>query len=462
MADYLNLAMEETPRYQGAPAVAPYRVSTAGIFIPTTAGRINAVPSHIDRTNELRGITGAVPLVVETFAPEGSIAERAYVNNLAFLLSLSGYKATITPGDGTLAVWTLATAAATAGTYTLTVGGQTTTALAWNATTAQIQAALEALSTVGVGNVLVAGGPLPGTNVTITFRKALAFQTLVVSGTFTGLTGGPYTISNTTPAVVPTVTSPDWVTGDTFATAPTHYIGTGSYKYVFAPRVGAQAQTAQIIAAYGTMGLWLQGQGFGVSGLSLSAAGELAATLMGLVVSSVSDPGLSPVYDSQSVLPVRRGDLTLTWLSGSGVVDDFSLAVANPLQQVRSLSLATPSLYPDIMEVGDAPIQVSGSIPMRRFAAADFAALLAGTTFSAKARWLSPSYVGNSNAKYGVWCIMPSCQYRAGTPDDLYNRRRFGASFDWWAAYDETAGYDAQFALVCGVPAASLSAPFTI
>jgi fibronectin-binding autotransporter adhesin len=40
-------------------------------------------------------------------------------------------------------------------TYTLTFAGQTTTALPYNATAAQIQAALEALSTIGAGNVIV-------------------------------------------------------------------------------------------------------------------------------------------------------------------------------------------------------------------------------------------------------------------------------------------------------------------
>lgn len=45
----------------------------------------------------------------------------------------------------------------TGGTFTLTVGGQTTSALPYNATTAQVQAALALLTTVGTGNVLVTG-----------------------------------------------------------------------------------------------------------------------------------------------------------------------------------------------------------------------------------------------------------------------------------------------------------------
>jgi len=45
-----------------------------------------------------------------------------------------------------------------AGTFTVTVGGQTTTSLAYNASAATVKAALEALSTVGSGNVVV-GAP---------------------------------------------------------------------------------------------------------------------------------------------------------------------------------------------------------------------------------------------------------------------------------------------------------------
>lgn len=49
---------------------------------------------------------------------------------------------------------------ATTGTFTLTFRGQTTAALPFSATPAQVQAALEALSTVGVGNVICTGDPV--------------------------------------------------------------------------------------------------------------------------------------------------------------------------------------------------------------------------------------------------------------------------------------------------------------
>lgn len=48
---------------------------------------------------------------------------------------------------------------ATSGTYTLTYAGQTTAALDFDAAASAVQAALEALSNIGAGNVSVTGGP---------------------------------------------------------------------------------------------------------------------------------------------------------------------------------------------------------------------------------------------------------------------------------------------------------------
>lgn len=63
------------------------------------------------------------------------------------------------------------TITATGGTYTITYDGQTTTALAFDANAAAIDAALEALSNIGVADVSVAG---TGDTRTITFGTALA------------------------------------------------------------------------------------------------------------------------------------------------------------------------------------------------------------------------------------------------------------------------------------------------
>lgn len=88
-------------------------------------------------------------------------------------------------------VQTLAASSATAGTFTLTYGGQTTSALAYTATAAQIQAALQALSSIGLNNLTATGGPANTTNVVLTFTGDLAGQNAaLITINKASLTGG--------------------------------------------------------------------------------------------------------------------------------------------------------------------------------------------------------------------------------------------------------------------------------
>lgn len=80
----------------------------------------------------------------------------------------------------------------TGGTFTLSLtrGGVTkvTSAIPYNATAAQVQAALESLSSIGPGGVVVTGGPGPGTAFTVVFNFNEDVAALVKDAT--GLTGG--------------------------------------------------------------------------------------------------------------------------------------------------------------------------------------------------------------------------------------------------------------------------------
>ncbi|MFQ6034254.1 MAG: flagellar filament capping protein FliD [Sedimentisphaerales bacterium] len=73
------------------------------------------------------------------------------------------------------------TTGATAGTFTLTYDGYTTAAIAYNATTAQIQAALEALPNVSAGDITVSGDNLTvnGGQTTFTFSDTLDDVSLI-------------------------------------------------------------------------------------------------------------------------------------------------------------------------------------------------------------------------------------------------------------------------------------------
>ncbi|HEX6021251.1 MAG TPA: PQQ-dependent sugar dehydrogenase, partial [Solirubrobacter sp.] len=89
---------------------------------------------------------------------------------------------------------------ATGGTFTLTFRGQTTAPLAFNATAAQVDAALEALSTVGANNVQTSGGPVNTSNVNVFFRRALQQSDQEqISGDGTALAGSTPTLTTATP-----------------------------------------------------------------------------------------------------------------------------------------------------------------------------------------------------------------------------------------------------------------------
>jgi len=89
---------------------------------------------------------------------------------------------------GTSEVQTLTiTGSPGAGTFGLSYEGEETAALAYNASAATVQTALEGLTTVGTGNVVCTGGDLPGTAVVMTFQNALGGTDLnmvaVIGGT---------------------------------------------------------------------------------------------------------------------------------------------------------------------------------------------------------------------------------------------------------------------------------------
>lgn len=331
--DCLELALEESPRYEGAPATTPFRVSTVKRYFPIQTASIRPNPQLLDRSDEVRGIEGAVPQLIDGYEPDGALSMRCYLNDLPFLLEIGGFVDTITVGNGI-------------------------------------------------------------------------------------------------------ITDPDGVV-----------IPTGAFKHTFAKRTGLTAKTAQLHACYADELVFLRGQGFACSGITLDAAGNIAADLAGMVLQNIVDPNLTPTWDASTIYPIRRGDIFLTWLGGSGTPDDFSIGISNPLVRRRTMALTTPSFFPDKMELGDERVRLTGSIPMSTLTDGDTDALLAASTFTAKARWRTTVNIAGSY-KYSVFVEMPKCQYVGGAADDLANRRRFGGSYDWFAAWDESAGYDARITVV--------------
>lgn len=116
------------------------------------------------------------------------------------------------------------TVTASSGTFTLTFSGATTTALAYNASAATVQAALEALPSIGAGNVSVTGTY----SVTFTNRLGLCpVPLLVASGA--GLAGGTVSVQTTTAGVAaPGSDLPPW---DNDYSRASGYIGSQVYGY---------------------------------------------------------------------------------------------------------------------------------------------------------------------------------------------------------------------------------------
>jgi len=98
---------------------------------------------------------------------------------------------TVTGNAGVNEVQTVTVNGATGGTFTLTFGDQTTGTIAYNASAATVDTALESLSNIAAGDVTCTGGALPGTAVVVTFTGNLAatdVSLMVADGAL--LTGG--------------------------------------------------------------------------------------------------------------------------------------------------------------------------------------------------------------------------------------------------------------------------------
>jgi hypothetical protein len=108
----------------------------------------------------------------------------------------------LTSPSGTNEVQSLIATGASSGTFTLSFDGETTAPIAFNASAADVQAALLLLSNFNPGDITAAGGPLPGTAVTLTFGGQYANTNVAtITADNTSLVGGTAVITVVTPGV---------------------------------------------------------------------------------------------------------------------------------------------------------------------------------------------------------------------------------------------------------------------
>lgn len=119
--------------------------------------------------------------------------------------SATGFHSVWTAGTNEVSTITANATPATAGTFTLSLDGETSAPIAFDATAAIVQAALEAMSNIAPGDVSAAdsgGGVDLGDAshvVTLSWGGALAGLPLAVSADMSGLTGNAHVLAEATP-----------------------------------------------------------------------------------------------------------------------------------------------------------------------------------------------------------------------------------------------------------------------
>jgi len=240
--------------------------------------------------------------------------------------------------------------------------------------------------------------------------------------------------------------APTTTTGNGVITDPDSVaIPTGAYRHVWtAPySSGASPQTTTRKWAYKDETFFLLGQGCSTTNITIDSPASggvmLKANGPANYLGRISDPSLSPAYEALTIPPFERAHLTIsTWLGSTATTEDFNVQIDNPVEQVRTL--ASASKYPDLVEKGDGPVVVSGSIPKRHINTTDYDALINATSFTVKVKWQSTVVIGATTYKYALWLELNNAQYTGGDPDALQNKRRHGASFNWKATYGGSAG----------------------
>jgi hypothetical protein len=232
---------------------------------------------------------------------------------LTLLYGALGIKYIKTPG-GTNSVQTLTlTGAPTGGTFTITYAAQTTAALPYNATAAQVEAALEALSNIDEGEVDVTGGPLNSAPILVQF-----FGKLV--GTTTLFTVTPSFTGGTSPTLTPTIST----TGTVYTGANTHtFIPSDAAQLPFLAiqeRIGASLETFNYTdAVINTFHLEADADGY-LMGTAGVIARQQQAGITGM-------PGIASAFDN---LPMVVGtNIFLTYNGVSLPAKSFSVDINN-------------------------------------------------------------------------------------------------------------------------------------
>ena len=138
----------------------------------------------------VHAFAGATAVLDPEQNPDGSILRDE--NDNVVLKFQRAIKVTFGAGGSEKATYTVTiTGAPTGGTFTLTIDGQTTDAIPFNASNATIASEINELA--GVSGAVVSGGAFPGSAKTVTFQERVG--TFTATGSFTGGTSPSIAVS---------------------------------------------------------------------------------------------------------------------------------------------------------------------------------------------------------------------------------------------------------------------------
>jgi hypothetical protein len=246
---------------------------------PALAVRRDRMLTDAPLNNEIARLQVDSKGLLRTTSEGGRTTYRAtFGTTTAFVADTTGTDIAYIQGAGAIDVQTINTGSQTAGVFTLSfvvLGSnpilavntslQTTANIPWNATADQVRKALEALPAIGVGSVVVTGGPLPATAVTIKFIGPLAGYQLPMVLT-ANTTGTCSTLTHTTAgwANQHTLTSSGtWTAGTFTLTFTLSQPGLLPVTVTTAPITVTLATTAVIVAAINTAMLAIPGNATG-------------------------------------------------------------------------------------------------------------------------------------------------------------------------------------------------------
>lgn len=314
MTSYSSQAGHVAFMTQASPDTFPGGFSSGAIAMKLRTGSLDTNRDLLIPDPEIGGGRDVVDAYLGAVVWSGDYEFYARFNALMTLLyGALGEKYVKNPG-GTAEVTTLTgTGTISGGTWTITYSAQTTAAIPFDASAAQVQSALEALSNIAPGDVFVTGTTIVGGGVfTLTWGGTLLGNVTAPTTTTAGLTG-------TTPGI--TVAT---------ATAGTDYTGAASHTFLpsdgsalpflaIQERIGAGLEVFNYTdAVVNTFHLEVDANGYLMGTAGMIARKQVAG-------SSPIDP--NPLYDN---LPMVVGtNVTVTYNNVSLPAKSFSLDITN-------------------------------------------------------------------------------------------------------------------------------------